>query len=193
MPLWSCIDSLRADTVFGWRQLRKRKVTSAAAIVSLALAIGACTSAFRLIDALLLRPLPIAHPGRLYSCFHQSFLSAGKPMTLDGYEYPMFREMRAMVKDQAELIAVSYAERTDLTYGTDREIEKAYLQYVSGWMFSTFGLRPALGGCSAKMTTSRRARIPTRSFPTTIGGVGSARIRKCSAAHSEWVTACTRS
>src|ERR1017187_5844976 len=48
------LDSLRADVVFGWRQLKKRNVTSAAAILSLALAIGACTSAFRLIDALLL-------------------------------------------------------------------------------------------------------------------------------------------
>ena len=61
------LDSLRADAVFGWRQLKKNKVTSAAAVVSLALAIGACTSAFRLIDALLLRPLPVADPERLYS------------------------------------------------------------------------------------------------------------------------------
>ena len=55
------------DAIFGWRRLRKSKVTSAAAILSLALAIGACTSAFRLIDALLLRPLPIAHPELLYA------------------------------------------------------------------------------------------------------------------------------
>src|SRR5260221_10451230 len=54
------LDSLRADVVFGWRRLNKNKVTSAAAILSLGLAIGACTSAFRLIDALLLRPLPLA-------------------------------------------------------------------------------------------------------------------------------------
>ena len=46
------LDSLRADLVFGWRQLKRNKVTSIAAILSLALAIGACTSAFRLIDAL---------------------------------------------------------------------------------------------------------------------------------------------
>ena len=45
------LDSLRADAVFGWRQLLKRKVTSLAAILSLGLAIGACTAAFRLIDA----------------------------------------------------------------------------------------------------------------------------------------------
>src|SRR5579872_3962259 len=54
------LDSLRADAIFGWRQLTKNRVTSAAAILSLALGIGACTSAFRLIDALLLRPLPVA-------------------------------------------------------------------------------------------------------------------------------------
>ncbi len=65
------LDSLRADAVFGWRQLKKNKVTSAAAILSLALAIGACTSAFRLIDALLLRPLPVADPERLYAMFCQ--------------------------------------------------------------------------------------------------------------------------
>ena len=53
------LDSLRADTIFACRQLRKKKIASAAAILSLALAIGSCTSAFRLIDALLLRPLPI--------------------------------------------------------------------------------------------------------------------------------------
>jgi hypothetical protein len=57
----------------------------------------------------------------------------------------MFRQWRTVLKDQTELLAISYAERTDLTYGSDEEMEKAYRQYVSGWMFSSFGLRPALG------------------------------------------------
>src|SRR5206468_3367575 len=48
------LDALAADVVFGWRQLRKRPAVSAAAILSLALAIGATTAAFRLIDAVLL-------------------------------------------------------------------------------------------------------------------------------------------
>src|SRR5215831_15728708 len=54
------LDSLRSDAVFGWRQLKKRKATSAAAVLSLGLAIGSCVAAFRLIDAVLWRPLPIA-------------------------------------------------------------------------------------------------------------------------------------
>ncbi len=60
------IDSLCADAVFGWRQLNKHKATSVAAILSLGLAVGACTSVFGIIDALFLRPLPIANPERLY-------------------------------------------------------------------------------------------------------------------------------
>ena len=78
------LDSLRSDAVFGLRQLMKRKVTSAAAILSLALAIGACTAAFRLIDALLLRPLPVANADRLYVVAFESPGPDGKsiPMTV---------------------------------------------------------------------------------------------------------------
>jgi predicted permease len=139
------LDSLRADTVFGWRRLKKTKVTSAAAILSLALAIGACTSAFRLIDALLLRPLPVADPERLYSvAFEGASGLDGKLMTYDSCSYPMFRQMRAAVREQAELMAISYVDRVDLTYGSDQDMEKAYQQYVSGWTFGTFRLRPGL-------------------------------------------------
>jgi predicted permease len=139
------LDSIRADAIFGWRQLVKRKVTSAAAILSLGLGIGACISAFRLIDALLLRPLPIAAPQRLYSLYRDEIDFEGKPRTFDGWAYPAFRLMRAAAKGQAELIAVSYADRTDLTYRSDDEMEKAHIQYVSGWMFHTFGIQPARG------------------------------------------------
>jgi putative ABC transport system permease protein len=141
------LDSLRADAIFGWRQLMKKKATSAAAVLSLALAIGACTSAFRLIDALLFRPLPVADPERLYTVAFQGAGAAdGKAMEYDSCSYPMFRQMRAAVKEQAELIAVSmYSGFVDLTYGSDQEMEKADLQYVSGWMFGGLGLRPALG------------------------------------------------
>ena len=61
------LEGVRADVVFGWRQLRRNRVTSATAILSLALAMGACVSAFRLIDALLWRPLPVAAPERLFA------------------------------------------------------------------------------------------------------------------------------
>jgi putative ABC transport system permease protein len=139
------LDSLRADAVFGWRQLMKRKVISAAAILSLALGIGACTSAFRLIDALLLRPLPVSEPEQLYALARQGIGEGAKHQTFDSWAYPSFRLMRDAVKDQAELIAVSYSDRTDLTHASDAEMEKANRQYVSGEMFNSLGLRPAAG------------------------------------------------
>ncbi|MHB8390512.1 MAG: ABC transporter permease [Acidobacteriaceae bacterium] len=139
------LESLRADVIFGWRQIKRNNVTFAAAVLSLAFAMGACTSAFRLIEALFLRPLPITAPDRLYALSRQGIAPNGKSQIYDGWAYPPFLLMRDAVKGEAELIAVSYAERMDLTYKSDLEMEKAYVQYVSGWMFDSFGLRPALG------------------------------------------------
>ncbi|HJZ97042.1 MAG TPA: ABC transporter permease, partial [Candidatus Solibacter sp.] len=141
------LDSLRADAVFGWRQVWKRKTVSAAAILSLGLAIGACTSAFRLIDALLLRPLSVAGAGRLYSVTFTSPYGAGLGIAYyDSCSYPMFRQMREAIENQGESIAISlYHGPDDIVYGAGQEFEKANLQYVSGWMFETFGLRPAAG------------------------------------------------
>src|ERR1039458_7336585 len=154
------LDSVRADAVFGWRQLMKRKATSTAAILSLALGMGACTAAFRLIDAVLLRPLPVANPEQLYAVSRQEFRLAadGQAHIYDGWAYPAFRLMRAAVKDQAELIAVSGIDRADLTYASGQETEKAHLQYVSGWMFGSFGLRPVLG----RLLTENDDRHPPR-------------------------------
>ncbi|BDC52253.1 hypothetical protein F183_A45680 [Bryobacterales bacterium F-183] len=142
LAVW--LDTLKADCVFGWRQLAKNPVVSAAAVLSLALAIGASTAAFRLFDAILLRPLPVANPERLY-VVEREFIRNGQAGRDDTFEYPMFREVRAAAKDEAELIAISYASYIDITYGSDREVEKARRQHVSGWMFGVFGLKPALG------------------------------------------------
>ncbi|MGA2740555.1 MAG: multidrug ABC transporter substrate-binding protein, partial [Bryobacteraceae bacterium] len=107
--IFAWLGALRADAVFGWRQLMKRKATSAAAILSLALATGACTAAFRLIDAMLLRPLAVASPERLYVLAQQGIGPAGNFRITESSEYPLFRQLRATVKDQAEMIAISYA------------------------------------------------------------------------------------
>jgi putative ABC transport system permease protein len=150
------LDGLRADALFGWRQLRRNLITSTVAVLSLALAMGACVSAFRLIDALLLRPLPVAAPERLYALSRQAFDESGTQRSFDSWAYPDFALMRAAATKDAELIAVSYADRKDLTYATDEEMEKGYVQYVSGWMFSSFGLRPAMG----RLFTEKDDQVP---------------------------------
>ena len=137
--------SLLADVRFGWRQLCRNKLTSLAAVLSLALGIGSCVAAFRLIDALLWRPLPISGSSRLYVLSRTLTGPEGRPIE-DGYwATPDFKLMRDAVKDQADLIAISDADRTDITWSTDDDMEKAHVVYVSGNMFPLFGLEPALG------------------------------------------------
>ena len=60
------VESLFRDFRFGLRMFAKYRVASLAAIASLALAIGACTAAFLLIDALMFRPLPVRAPHQLF-------------------------------------------------------------------------------------------------------------------------------
>src|SRR5215203_5070204 len=133
MPALPWFEGARADLVFGWRRLLKTKTTSLAAVLSLALAIGACTSAFRLVDALLLRPLPVTGADRLYFVGREGIDPSGSYRVSDSCEYPLFRRFRAAVKEQCELIAVSYGSVIDLSYGSDEEMEKAQRQFVSGW------------------------------------------------------------
>jgi predicted permease len=139
------LESLLADLSFGWRQLCRNKVTSLAAVLSLALGIGSCVAAFRLIDALLWRPLPIRHSSRLYVLSRTMTGFDGKPAEDGHWATPDFKLMHDAVKDQADLIAINDADRTDITWSTDDDMEKAQVAYLSGNMFPLFGLEPALG------------------------------------------------
>ena len=66
----------------------------------------------------------MAEPERLYSVARQGIDFEGKPQVFDGWAYPLLQQMRAAVKNQAEMIAVSYPDRMDLTYGSDQDMER---------------------------------------------------------------------
>ncbi len=89
----------------------------------------------------------MSDPGSLYVVSYNGFSArTGEPNSWDSNSYPMFLKMRDTVKGQADLVAVSTpVDRTDITFGSVQEMEKAYRQNVSGDMFSNFGLKPALG------------------------------------------------
>jgi putative ABC transport system permease protein len=139
------LDSLRADAVYGWRRLAHNKVTTVAAILSLGLAIGACTAAFRLADALLWRPLPIASPYEIYEVNTVGVGFDGKPDIGNHWSYRAFALLRDAAKGDAELVTDSSADSQDIQYNGNAVTEKVYVQYVSGSMFPTFGSRPAAG------------------------------------------------
>ncbi len=140
----SWLESLISDAVFGCRQILKHKTASAAAVISLALGIGSCMAAFRLIDALFLRSLPIAHPERLYALTDDRYFD-GKLETYDQYDFGTVPLMRSAVAGRADILAIGFTSRIDLTFSSDVEMERAWLQYDSGAMFTDFGLQPALG------------------------------------------------
>ncbi len=139
------LEGLVSDVRFGLRQLRKHPAVTVSAALSLALAVGSSTAAFRLIDAMLLRPLPVQSPESLHYLVYTFPDQSGKPQEGDSFSYPLFRELRETVKDDATLLAVSYAYPIDLTFGSDAEMERVGRQYVSGNMFPAFGLKPAVG------------------------------------------------
>ena len=139
------LESLLTDISFGWRQFCRNKLASVAAMLSLALGIGSCVAAFRLMDALLWRPLPISGSSHLYVLSRRITGFDGQPLEDGHWATPEFKVMRDAVKEQADLIAISDADRTDITWTTADDMEKAHVAYVSGNMFPIFGLEPALG------------------------------------------------
>ena len=151
------LDSMGSDIVFGWRQLRKRPAVSAAAILSLALAIGATTAAFRLINAVLLRTLPVADPQRLFIAAASYVERNGRADYRDDFDYPTFRRYSEIVADRADLmVAGIVSSRQAAVFGSGTEGERVYRQYVSGNLFPVFGLQPSLG----RLFTPDDDRIP---------------------------------
>jgi len=139
------LEALAADAIFGWRQLRKRPAATAAAIVSLGLAIGAVTTVFRLTDAVLLRKLPVAEPDRLWYLAESFVDREGRGDWRDTFDYPSFRNYRALAAGKADLILVGSTGPREAVFENSGGAEKVTRQFVSGNLFGAFGLSPALG------------------------------------------------
>ena len=145
IKLIASLDSLTSDIVFGWRQLRKHPAVSLVAILSLALAIGATTASFRLIDAVLWRTLPVAEPQHLFVLTNHAVNPEGRSEIHDDFDYPTFRQYRDAVADRADLMVVGNVSREDATFSSAGEPEKILRQHLSGNVFGVFGLNPVLG------------------------------------------------
>ena len=138
------VDSIFKDIRFGLRMLRKDTVVTMAMLASLAMAIGACTAAFSLVDALILKPLPVHEPERLVFLTYPTYSAEGTQS--EYFNYPLFERLREAGRERVDLFGASGGgERLLVFSDSGGEDERVRTQFVSGDMFELLGIKPSLG------------------------------------------------
>ncbi len=141
--------NLIQDIRYGLRGMRRSPVTTAVAILSLALGIGANTAIFSFVDALILRMLPVEDPKALvfFGPANSSGNSDGFPdgsMTL--FSYPIYREMAQKNQVFSGVAAVnSFNVNVYGTVDNSSNAESLNIQLVSGTYFDVLGVKPVVG------------------------------------------------
>jgi predicted permease len=132
--------------------LLKHKGFTAVAVLSLALGIGANTAIFSLIDAVMLRSLPVQEPQRLvlFGKAESAGIDIGFPnSSWDLFSYPTYREVRQRNQVFSDVAAVhSFSSRVHGVVharGSSGELEQIRAQMVSGNYFSVLGVNATLG------------------------------------------------
>lgn len=138
------LDSMVRDVRLGVRMLRKDAVVTGAAVASLSLALGACVAAFSLVDALILRPLPVRHPEQLVYLAFPTY-TPERPEA-DTFNDPLFVRLREATRGDVELFAMSTQVIRPVIFANEGgEQEQVRTQYVSGDAFDRLGVAPAAG------------------------------------------------
>jgi predicted permease len=132
--------SIGQDVRYGFRQLRLNPGFTLVAVLTLTLGIGANTAIFSLIDAVMLRMLPVQKPEELLQ------LRIGDPNA--GRESASFSNpIWEQVRDHQDVFSGAFAwsnqNHFDLAGGPTTR--RANGMWVSGGFFSTLGLHPAVG------------------------------------------------
>jgi len=135
------IGALWQDLRFGLRMLWKNPGVTAIAALSLALGVGANTAIFSLIDATLLRMLPVKDPQRL-----ALFSMARQGQTDYDFSYPFFERVRENQRVFSGLIAASSANSMRAqAQDAGGDFETIQQERVTGNYFSVLGVNAALG------------------------------------------------
>jgi predicted permease len=140
------IDELARDLRYALRVLRRSPGFTTMAVVSLALGIGANTAIFTLIDAVMLRSLPVRSPDELVAVGDPSRPTAhweGAPM-VDVLSYPLYQRLRDRNRVFTGLLASGKAGRVEMSVG-DGAPEVVRGRLVSGNYFDVLGVSPVVG------------------------------------------------
>ena len=144
----SFVESLAQDVRFGARMLRKSPGFTAVALLTLALGIGANTAIFSVVNAVMLRTLPVERPGELYSFGSARWVGSTSDLPDKSWQlfsYPFYREISQQNEVFSGVSAIGSIEFG--THGTAAggPFELLRADLVSGNYFSVLGVKPVLG------------------------------------------------
>jgi len=127
------------DFKFALRQLLKAPGFTIAAVIVLALGIGANTAIFSLVDTLLFQPPGYAKPAEILQLFSKD---KKNPKTFRGFSYPTYRDIREQNTVFSDVLAHNLAM---VGLGQKGDTRRAFAGLVSSNYFSVLGVRPAQG------------------------------------------------
>jgi predicted permease len=137
------VEQLWQDLLFGMRRMRRSPGHTCVAVLTLALGIGAVTTVFSVVNALLFRPLPVLEPDRLVTISRLG----DRAGLLTPVSYPEFLGYRALADVSGAGVfteVMAYADtQVDLT--TSNGAERVWVAAVSGNYFSGLGVAATLG------------------------------------------------
>src|SRR5580692_1773294 len=136
---WAPFERVMQDLRYATRQLVRSPGFTATAVLILALGIGAVTAVFSLIDAALLKMLPVESPEQLVQF---KTISPAFPLN-DAFSYPAFKAFREQTQVMAGALAFRKLHKID--FEIDGQSALAEGQLVSGNYFSLLGVKAIRG------------------------------------------------
>ncbi len=127
---------------FALRQLRRNPGFTATVIVTLALSIGANTAIFSIVNALMLKSLPYAHPERMGTIFEQiqGVEPSNERNDIDGEQWELLRDNVPSL-----IAAVSSNGTSGVNLQAGQNVEYVHAGRISQHYFDVLGIRPGLG------------------------------------------------
>jgi hypothetical protein len=130
---WIGLDNIRRDLRFGLRGLRQSPGFALTAILTLALGVGANTAVFSVMNAVLLRSLPVANPTRLvYLRTSNPPRGTGTIDWNDTFSYPVYDALHRQHGTLSEVIAYAQLSGGKVAVRIGAEPEEAEGDMVSG-------------------------------------------------------------